>query len=217
MNSNNEVLQRYSGAEFGLRQFLRLRWMLTPYSRMIQYLPQKGTIVDLGCGHGLLSLAVALERPECQVLGVDHDPKRLALASEASKGVGGVRYEEGSMSDVAIKEPVDAITIIDALHYFAPEEQERMIARCRDALKPGGTLLIREVDRSTGVRSIFNRAYERVAKLIKFTRSVEESAHYRQPEEWGQLLKRLGFEANWFRCSHPLFADVLFVARRSAL
>src|SRR5215210_7716278 len=45
-------------------------------------LPRGGGAVEIGCGTGSLTIALAAARPDAMIFGVDGDPKILALARE---------------------------------------------------------------------------------------------------------------------------------------
>src|SRR5436309_1100312 len=66
------------------RLVLALRSRLTPYQEMAKAMPPSGRIVDLGCGWGLLSLALCAGSADRKVLGIDHDPDRVTLAKRAA-------------------------------------------------------------------------------------------------------------------------------------
>ena len=68
------------GISLGTKLFLHLRWWLTPYERMAAYVPKSGKVLDVGCGHGLLAMEMALSAPNRTVLATDHDVARIALA-----------------------------------------------------------------------------------------------------------------------------------------
>jgi dolichyl-phosphate beta-glucosyltransferase len=225
------VPARYSRARItlGTRLFLNARWAMTPYSRMAEKLPPRGRILDLGCGHGLFAIAAARLEPGREVIGIDHDQARIALARAGAQGLPNIRFASGTLSDPDARgeahaassgaKPATAsgVSIIDVMHYFPEPAQERLLSQAFDALEPGGTLIVREVDPSGGLMSAFNRFYERMATLTGFTRSEQkEKLHFRERADWEELLARIGFEVTSERCSHPLFADILYVCRKPA-
>lgn len=197
------------------RAFLGLRWKLTPYLTMAARMPLEGKILDLGCGHGLLSAALALSAPGREVLGIDHDESRIALAKKAAEGIGNLRYQTGGLLESL--DPIPAasqcgIAMIDVLHYFDHEAQERVILKAKAALREGGILLFREVDPSAGAVSAWNRLYEKCATATGFTRSRRSTElSFRSPEQWRALLEKCGFVARAEPCGHFLFADILFL------
>lgn len=209
------VLHRFSSAPLGIRTFLKIRWNLTPYSRMISKLPPLGSVLDLGCGHGLLSLTLALRHPSRRVLGIDHDQERVNLAQKASRGVRNLEISQGSILEMPGGK-FSAVTLIDVMHYFEPEQQEKLLRQVHQGLESGGTLLLREVDPSPGILSTWNRVYEWIATHTRFTRSEKMTLHFRSPREWERLLKRTGFRVRFERCSSALFSDVLFISERAS-
>lgn len=207
------VLARYRGAGLASRLFLNARWRWTPYERIVAALPASGTILDLGSGHGLLSLALAMSGPRRTVRGVDHDPTRTALACRAAESVPNVAFETGSLLDGVTA--ADGIVVLDALHYLSFDEQELFLARCRAALRPGGVFLVRDVDAGAGSRSVVNRAYERVMTGLRITRA--EKLHFRSAGEWVAALGRAGFAAAVEPCGRFPFADLLFTSQAAAV
>src|SRR5512145_3313520 len=78
------------------RAFVRARWGSAPLGRMAARAPERGAIADVGCGHGVLSAALALERPERRVLGVDPDERKIALARRALASLPNVELRAGT-------------------------------------------------------------------------------------------------------------------------
>jgi SAM-dependent methyltransferase len=209
------ILTRYRDLSLGTKTFLSIRWKLTPYDVMAAKMPASGAILDLGCGHGLFSLALALGSPERQVLAIDHDTARVELGTQAAKDLGNLRFEQGSVL-APPPGPYAGVSLIDVMHYFPPKLQEEIVRGLYSSLADGGTLLIREVNPQGGLVSALNRGYEKVATGIGFTRSNEQDNHFRTPAEWTRLLERSGFEVTSEPCSHFLFADHLFVGRKKS-
>ncbi|WP_114196200.1 peptide chain release factor N(5)-glutamine methyltransferase [Edaphovirga cremea] len=60
--------------------------------------PSPGAILDLGTGTGAIALAIASERPDCQVIGVDFNPQAVELASHNAQklSIPNARFIQGS-------------------------------------------------------------------------------------------------------------------------
>lgn len=215
-----QVLDRYAKAlrtegSKGTRAFLQVRARFTPYEVMASRLPPSGRILDVGSGHGILSLTLALEGPERTIEGVDHDEARVKLARGAAVGLPNLTFRTGNALESAPSGAYDGIAIIDVLHYFSETEQARILSQAFSALKSGGVLIFREVNPQAGAVSRWNRLYEKIATATRFTRSEKHSTlHFRSPEGWHAAASSAGFVTRSEPCSHPLFADVLFVCRK---
>jgi Methylase involved in ubiquinone/menaquinone biosynthesis len=204
---------RFRTAPWTTRWFLRLRWWLTPYRKMTAHLPSDGSVLDLGCGHGLFAFAAAEGAPRRTVIGIDHDAPRIALAREAAHDLPGLTFATGD-----ILSPPDgqhaAVALIDLMHYFTPEDQERLLHNAFDRLQPGGRLILREVDPQHGPASLVNRVYEKIVTTIGFTRTRKEGFHFRTRQQWEAAMEHAGFRATSMPLSFFLFADVLFVGEK---
>lgn len=207
------VLRQFRTAPLATRAFLLLRWWLTPYRRMVSHLPPGGSVLDLGCGHGLFAFAAAAGDPDRSVFGVDHDAARIAMAAAAARDLPRLTFATGD-----ILHPPDglhsAVALIDLMHYFTPEDQERLVRNAFDRLQSGGRLILREVDPEHGPSSLLNRIYEKVVTTIGFTHTRKEGFHFRTRRGWESLLERCGFRVQSTPLSFFLFADVLFVGEK---
>lgn len=209
------VLGRYRGAGSAARLFLNARWRWTPYEQIAGRLAPQGLMLDLGSGHGLLSLAMGLSEPRRTIRGIDHDPRRVRLARQAAAGLTNVEFATGNVLD-AVADPslcgtVAGIVVMDMIHYLPYAEQELFLARCRVLLQHGGDLLIRDVDADAGKSFVINRVHERVMTSLGFTRG--ERLNFRSRGEWLRVLAGAGFQAASEPCSRFPFADLLFHCR----
>ena len=212
------LARRYNaipGISLGTKVFLHLRWLMTPYSAIAAHVPAVGKVLDVGCGHGLLAMKMALSAAGRHVLATDHDIQRIDLARLAGAGIGNLQFEVSSGSPVAAGQ-FDAIMMIDFLHYFSPEEQERMTRQAFAQLAPGGRLLVREVNGEAGLVSKINQFYEKMATWTGFTQSNEkENLSFRSPTGWQALFAEQGFKVRSEPCSSPIFADILYICEKA--
>ncbi len=115
------------------------------YPLVLEQLAGRKALVDLGAGMGILAaLALGRERG-LTVHAVEWDARKAAVGRTLLADEPRFRMEEGDARKVALGRP-DALTLLDVLHYVEPAEQREWLARCADALTPGGVLIVRELD-----------------------------------------------------------------------
>jgi SAM-dependent methyltransferase len=188
--------------------------------------PDGARLVDFGCGQGVLPafLVAARERYEHgewpagwpppprlkSALGVDLR-RRAIVAARIAVG-DAAQFVVGDVRDVAIP-ACEVVAIIDVLHYFPAPDQDRVLARCADALAPGGVLLARVGDADAGLRAVVTRLAD---QAITLARGGLPRLHMRGLASWIAAVEKVGFrvEAAPMSAGTP-FANVLLVARRA--
>jgi SAM-dependent methyltransferase len=167
-----------------------------------------------------LSFALSEGSAEREVIGIDHDRERVRLATAAAldSGKRAPSFESGDLREkLASFAPgsLAGVAMIDILHYFDAAGQLAIIAEAARVLAPEGRLVMREVDSDAGLRFALNRAYERLATGVGFTRSTAPTLLFRGRREWTRLLEEAGFTVRSERRGVPGFADVLFIGLKT--
>ncbi len=182
------------------------------YATVAEHLPSQGTLLDVGCGEGyLLSLARAV-KPALELVGMDHDERRVALAQAALGGEPRVELLVGDLRSLDLP-PADMITCLDVLHYMPPHEQDAVLARLVAVLAPGGTLLVRDGESEAGLRSTLLRLSEQLAVAVGRHRG--DGVFFRPAQALRQALEVLGLAVEVAPCRDGTpFANLLFVARK---
>jgi SAM-dependent methyltransferase len=189
-------------------------------------LPDSGSLIDLGCGQGvLLSLLKAARDlhaegrwpadwpppPTRLVLrGVDAHPGRVQIARRALDG--GALVELSDLSEVDFQ-ACSVIVMLDVLLYLEEAQQERVLEKATTALRPGGLLLLREPDADA---SFAFQMTKLSAWLEALTRGkLGTKLHCRSAARWAELLERRGLVVDAAPMSDGTpFCNVLFVARK---
>lgn len=116
------------------------RWREEMLRRLEAELPERGTVVDLGCGTGTFALALKQRRPDAQVVGVDGDEEILARA-RAKRGAEGIEWREGLAQQLPVAaQSADAVTTSLVLHHLLPEDKRKALAEAKRVLVPSGRL-----------------------------------------------------------------------------
>lgn len=99
-------------------------------------------ILDMGCGDGRLSAALAERVPRGRVIGIDPSAKmiELALSSFPNKHFPNLLFQNLPAEAVQIEKQADLVLLLNALHWI--RDPKKALQRIYEALKPGGTLYI---------------------------------------------------------------------------
>jgi len=184
--------RRYRAAPRPMRFYAWFKYRLDPCYRAIAPLvPDGAFLVDLGTGLGMLPLVTSLLPGERRALGIDWDGDKLAAGRRAAEGLPGITLMEGDVRTVEIPR-CDVITLVDVLHYYEPEAQRALLARCAAALGEGGRLLIREGDGGRRGGARFTRSVEGAAVRVGWNRG-EGKTRFRPVDELQREVEALGF------------------------
>ena len=122
-----------------------MRWLSCPFPTLEALVPPVGRVLEIGCGHGLFALYLALGSAEREVYGVDIDSGKLADAEQAAHGVGNVVFGEVPL-DWRPAGEWPTVVIVDVLYLLGAEAGRRLLAEAAAAIAPGGRLVVKEID-----------------------------------------------------------------------
>jgi ubiquinone/menaquinone biosynthesis C-methylase UbiE len=107
-------------------------------------LPPAGSILDVGAGSAVWSLAMAARAPSTRVIALDlAEVIPRALANAARLGLSDrVSALPGSFFEVLPAERVDRVVMANVLHLETEEKAAQLVSRLAPALQPGGELVI---------------------------------------------------------------------------
>jgi 2-polyprenyl-6-hydroxyphenyl methylase/3-demethylubiquinone-9 3-methyltransferase len=138
------------------------------------------TALDVGCGGGLLTEALA--RSGAETLGVDLAAASIKVAQQHAQDQGlKVQYRLIGAEDLAAEQPAsfDLVCCLEMLEHVP--EPAAVVAACARLAKPGGTLVFSTINRTPKAYALMIVAAEYALKLVP--RGTHDYAKFIRPSE----------------------------------
>jgi 2-polyprenyl-6-hydroxyphenyl methylase/3-demethylubiquinone-9 3-methyltransferase len=148
-------------------------------------------VLDVGCGGGLLSEALAREGAQVTALDLSPDLIEIAKLHLLESGVK-VDYRLQSVEALAAEAPAsfDAITCMEMLEHVP--DPGAVLAACATLLKPGGRLLLSTLNRTPAAFAVAIVGAEYLAGLLP--RGTHSYGSFIKPSELGTWLREAGLQ-----------------------
>jgi len=176
-----------------------------------QYIPNAGSVAELGCGFGLFSNTFALTHPHTHFYCVDLSKRRIARARSAAKRCGNRNVEFLCVDACEAADtlpPQRCIFMFDLLHHLPPENVMPLLDNCWQALEPGGVMVVKDVSD----RPLPKMAFTWILDVL-MTRG--EIPHYLSPRHFLGLAQGLGAHVVAHRINDYLpYPHILYICTK---
>lgn len=149
------------------------------------------SVLDVGCGGGLLSEALA--REGARVTAIDLAPGLLEVARlHALESGAEVEYRLSSVESLAAGQPAayDTITCMEMLEHVP--DPASVLQACATLLKPGGRLFVSTLNRTPVAFALAIVGAEYIARMLP--RGTHQYRDFIRPSELGAWLRACGLQ-----------------------
>ena len=155
------------------------------------------TVLDVGCGGGILAEAMA--RRGADVLGIDLSikPLRVAQLHAMESGIDHLHYREVAVETLAAELPghFDAVTCMEMLEHVP--DPASVVRACAALVKPGGWVFFSTLNRNAKSWLMAVVGAEYVLKLLP--RGTHEYQRFIRPSELDRWCREAGLAAQSFK------------------
>ncbi len=148
VTTSSEALSLYADASPVVQTRVRAQWACCPYLRVAAFVPERGRVLEVGCGYGLFSCHLATSSRQRQVLGVDFDVEKVVHGRFAAQRA----RARGARCDVELVPPGDvpagpwdSVVMVDVLSPLEAEAQTALLQSCAEQLALGGVLVVKDM------------------------------------------------------------------------
>lgn len=167
------VLSAFAAGGAGSRMHTRVRWWTCPFPAIEALVPTSGRVLDVGCGHGLLSIYLAATAPDRVVHAVDIDDQKVAVGVDAARRSGvaeRVTFEVVERGWRPRAEHYDAVVANDVLYLMGRVHAGAFLTAAAAAIRPGGRVVVKEMASTPRWKASLNEAQELLAtKVLRIT------------------------------------------------
>ena len=148
-------------------------------------------VLDVGCGGGLLSEALAAEGAQVVALDLAPDLLKIARLHGLESGIT-VDYRLGTVEALAAQQPgsFDAVTCMEMLEHVP--DPASVLAACARLLKPGGRLFVSTLNRTPAAFALAIVGAEYIARLLP--KGTHQYRDFIRPSELAAWLRAAGLQ-----------------------
>ncbi len=204
----SRAVAHYDSLPAGMRWHVRIRRWLSRLEDVEALVPKNGNILEIGSGHGLVSLYLAHASEGRHILGLDIDAAKVEAAQKVGDIGGRVEFRVGDALELP-DAVFDAIVIVDVLYLMDEAAQAAVLKAAKKLLRPGGKLVWKAQDQSPAWKYLLTKAQEWITTTIGLT--AGRSLTFLPRERALELLRDAGFrDATAHPMPRRLYTDVIF-------
>ena len=128
-------------------------------------------VLDVGCGTGSLAILMKQARPEAEIVGVDGDPKALAIASRKALQQGvEVCLDQALCSDLPYDEAsFDRVVSSFVFHHLPAKVKREALTEVYRVLRPGGLFVLQDFGPQV------SRAERAIGRIVRGAPEIQEN------------------------------------------
>ncbi len=165
--------------------YSQIRKLMIPFKEISNEVPRKAIILEVGCGHGVLSSLIARKKNNCNILGIDPSVNKIRMAKKLWCNYKNLKFVTGYIYSLK-KQKFDVIIINDVLYLLPDKEKFNLIKKSRSMLSKKGILIVNE-----SKKNIFIIIEEKIIiNLFKITYTDYGKTYFCSENKYKSIFKK---------------------------
>jgi len=168
-----------------------IRSLTCPFEEIEKYTPQKGKILDVGCGHGIFSFILAKNKNR-QVLGIDPSSRKINIAQGKPRPKN-LKFQKDYIGDIQGK--FTGVCIIDVAYLLPTKKKLEMFKKAYSVLNKRGKIILVETGAGTSfMYKILSLQETIMTGILKSTYTDFKRRYFLEERKYIILLTKTGFK-----------------------
>ncbi len=156
----------YRGTTAVRRLHMLLRPFNCPFERLMDFVPEESSILDVGCGAGAFLGLLAATGRRIHGVGFDksavaiHDAHAMADCIKARGCVANLRFDRIDVESAWPEGPFDVVSMIDVIHHVPVHARRAVFEMAHASLRPGGQMIYKDIADRPRWRAEANRLHD---------------------------------------------------------
>ncbi|SFS53349.1 1-acyl-sn-glycerol-3-phosphate acyltransferases [Porphyromonadaceae bacterium NLAE-zl-C104] len=144
------------------------------YAYFERIIPRSASVVDVGCGYGMLAYMLSTTSAERRVLGIDYDEDKIAIANHNFSKTAQLRFDCTDALEYDYPS-ADVFVVNDMLHYMDYRSQEILLEKCVEKINDNGMIIVRDSDADRNRGHKVTRFTEMLStRFFKFNKTEQQ-------------------------------------------
>lgn len=158
-------------------------------------IPKDARVVDLGSGHGMVSLLLGWSAEGRTMQGFERDAEKVAIAEHVFSKGPKTTFTVADLENMT-PPPADAYILKDVLHYLPPAKQRELLLACANGLSPEGAIFVRDGFAASDERHERTKWTERLSIGLGFNKAKGE-LDFMKKETIAAIAEEAGLQLEW--------------------
>ena len=149
---------------------------ICPLEPILNWVQPGSTVLDIGCGSGLLLFTLAINNLVDTGSGIDKSDKSIEIARKANnrfaannKNITISFFKNADISDITVDQ-FDIVLLIDVIHHIPKDHQLQFLNNVFRKVRPGGRLIYKDMANKPYIYAAFNMLHDLILsrQLIRY-------------------------------------------------